>query len=107
MADRPVEVIVIDDHPVVGDGLVLVLGYEGITCRPVAPASPEQAVEEAVACGASLALLDLDLGWVGATGLDLIVPLQDLNAIDVKPPGIVEKLTWQMLRDRACVAYDF
>jgi two-component system, NarL family, nitrate/nitrite response regulator NarL len=76
MADRPVEVIVIDDHPVVGDGLVLVLGYEGITCRPVSPASPEQAIEEALSCGATLALLDLDLGWVGATGLDLIAPLR-------------------------------
>ena len=38
---------------------------------------------------------------------DLIIPLQELNAIDVDPPGIVEKLTWQMLRDRACVNYDF
>ena len=46
-------------------------------------------------------------GEYDAETRDLIVPLQDLNAIDVKPPGIVEKLTWQMLRDRACVAYDF
>ena len=46
-------------------------------------------------------------GVYDAETRDLIVPLQDLNAIDVEPPGIVEKLTWQMLRDRACVAYDF
>jgi len=38
---------------------------------------------------------------------ELIEPLQRLNAIDVNPPGIVETLTWQMLRDRACVGYDF
>jgi hypothetical protein len=46
-------------------------------------------------------------GEYDAETRDLIVPLQVINAIDVRPPGIVEKLTWQMLRDRACVAYDF
>jgi hypothetical protein len=38
---------------------------------------------------------------------DLVKPLQELNAIDVNPAGIVETLTWQMLRDRACLDYDF
>jgi hypothetical protein len=37
----------------------------------------------------------------------LITPLQKLDGIDVNPRGIVETLTWQMLRDKACVAYDF
>jgi hypothetical protein len=38
---------------------------------------------------------------------DMIIPLQELNAITVHPPGLVEKKTWRMLRDRACLQYDF
>jgi hypothetical protein len=38
---------------------------------------------------------------------DMIIPLQELNAITVHPPGLVEKKTWRMLRDRGCLKYDF
>ena len=74
MADA-VEVIIIDDHPVVGDG--------SSTCsarrhhaRPLVPDSSDHVLEEARSCGIRLALLDLDLGWTHETGLDLIAPLQ-------------------------------
>ena len=37
----------------------------------------------------------------------MIVQLQELNAIGSNPPGLVEQQTWRMLRDRACLTYDF
>jgi hypothetical protein len=33
--------------------------------------------------------------------------LQELNAINAKPPGSVDELTWQMMRDKGCLTYDF
>lgn len=38
---------------------------------------------------------------------DMIIDLQELNAITVSPPGLVEIKTWRMLRDRGCLQYDF
>jgi hypothetical protein len=38
---------------------------------------------------------------------DMIIPLQELNAIDVRPPGLVDRQTWRMLRDRGCLQYEF
>ncbi len=38
---------------------------------------------------------------------DLVTPLQELNALDPDLYGIVEELTWRLLRDRACINYDF
>jgi hypothetical protein len=38
---------------------------------------------------------------------DIIIGLQELNAIDVRPAGLVDKQTWRMLRDRGCLQYDF
>jgi hypothetical protein len=46
-------------------------------------------------------------GVYDAETAEMIEPLQELNAIDVDPPGLVETLTWQMLRDKACLKYDF
>jgi len=37
----------------------------------------------------------------------LVQPLQELNALDPDLYGIVEELTWRLLRDRACITYDF
>ena len=37
----------------------------------------------------------------------MVKPLQRLNAIDRDLYGVVEKQTWRLLRDRACVDYDF
>jgi hypothetical protein len=37
----------------------------------------------------------------------MIIPLQRLNALDSDFEGTVEKQTWGVLRDRACVNYDF
>lgn len=37
----------------------------------------------------------------------MVVPLQRLNALDPRVYGIVEQQTWRLLRDRACITYDF
>ncbi len=37
----------------------------------------------------------------------MITPLQRINAITAHPPGSVGKQTWQMVRDRGCLNYDF
>jgi hypothetical protein len=46
-------------------------------------------------------------GVYDAQTAKMVRPLQQLNAIQVSPPGLVETSTWQMLRDRGCVNYDF
>lgn len=33
--------------------------------------------------------------------------LQELNAIRATPPGSVDEATWQMMRDKGCLTYDF
>lgn len=59
-------------------------------------------------------LADLDLlGDQHVTGLyddrtaQVIEDQQNLNAISVNPPGKVDKQTWEIVRDRGCVNYDF
>ncbi len=46
-------------------------------------------------------------GRYDETTRNLIIPLQRLHAIRVHPRGLVETSTWEMLRDLACVNYDF
>jgi DNA-binding NarL/FixJ family response regulator len=76
MRDGDVEVLIVDDHPVVGDGLVQLLRFEGIAAMPLVPTSPGHVMEVTRTTGARLVLLDLDLGWPQETGLDLIRPLR-------------------------------
>jgi hypothetical protein len=37
----------------------------------------------------------------------IIIALQQLDGISVDPPGLVETLTWKMIRDKSCLNYDF
>ena len=46
-------------------------------------------------------------GRYDALTAQMVKPLQRLNAIDRDLYGVVEKQTWRLLRDRACVDYDF
>jgi DNA-binding NarL/FixJ family response regulator len=71
-----VEVLIIDDHPAIGNGLVQLLRIEGIAAQPLVPDSSGHVLEVTRSSGARLALLDLDLGWLHETGLDLIAPLR-------------------------------
>jgi DNA-binding NarL/FixJ family response regulator len=69
-------VLIIDDHPVLGEGLVHVLRYEGVSAHAVVPSSPTHVMDELRACGAQLVLLDLDLGWGEGGGLEIIPALR-------------------------------
>ena len=70
-----VEVLIIDDHPVVGDGLVQLLRSKASPPGRLSRLAGARPRGDAVV-RRRLALLDLDLGWPHETGLDLIEPLR-------------------------------
>jgi DNA-binding NarL/FixJ family response regulator len=75
MDEATTDVLIVDDHPILGEGLALVLRYEGVAAKALVPRSPDEVFDVLRSCGAKVVLLDLDLGWTHQDGLDLIAPL--------------------------------
>lgn len=72
-------ILLVEDHAVLAQSLLLGLRAEGHTAEAVDDPTPERALDRARAFGPDLVLLDLDLG-TEHSGLDLIGPLRELGA---------------------------
>ncbi|MHB9134135.1 MAG: response regulator [Armatimonadota bacterium] len=70
---QPIQIMLVDDHPAVRDGLALLLALEGITVCASASSSAE-ALTYTDASGPDLALVDLSLG--NEDGLVLVADLR-------------------------------
>lgn len=75
-------VVLVDDHSLLGDVVVETLRRQGFLSAAVLPTSADAVVEQVVALGATMALVDPDLGSAVFDGLTVMGPLRDLG-IDV------------------------
>lgn len=81
-------VLVVDDHDVVAESLVLMLRTEGVAAER---SSPEAVLARASEFEPAVVLLDLDLGHDGSA-LPLVKPLTDLPAAVVMFTGVTDQL---------------
>jgi DNA-binding NarL/FixJ family response regulator len=82
-ADRSVRVLVVDDHPMVREGLRSMLAGDGVTIAGEA-ASGEEALRRAAQGDIDVVLLDLEL-----PDMDGLAVLRRLRAVDARLPVLV------------------
>lgn len=88
-------IVVLDDHSLFAESLAIALSSEGFHASTLTlrHRSPLHLVTEVAAAGATLALVDLDLGSLG-TGLDLIKPLVAAKVAVVVVTGSLDRAEW-------------
>ncbi len=84
-------VLLVEDHELLGEILVEALHGEGIVAETVAGPTREAILDLAAGFRPTIALLDLDLGPLGA-GRELIAPLADLGATVVMLTGSTDRM---------------
>lgn len=89
---RPSRVLIVEDHGLLAESLVLALRSEGLQANAVAPSTVEQIVEAAAAAAPTVVLLDLELGGAIGDSLGLIKPLSDLGALVVMLTGVTDRM---------------
>lgn len=88
-------IVVLDDHSLFAESLTIALGSEGFAAStmPLNHRSPQHLVSEVISGGATLALIDLDLGHLGA-GVDLIKPLVAAKVAVVVITSSLDQAEW-------------
>jgi two-component system, NarL family, nitrate/nitrite response regulator NarL len=76
LAPPTAQALIVDDHPLFGEGLAMVLLREGIDATFLQPRRPDEVID--AARGVAVVLLDVRLG-PGCSGPDLVGPLTALG----------------------------
>lgn len=90
--ERRPRILVTDDHGLLATTMVLALRDAGYEAQSTSEAAPPALVTHVRSFGASLVLLDLDLGD-GIPGIHRIGPLRDAGATVVVVTGITDRMT--------------
>lgn len=93
-AEAPVAVrlLIVEDHELLAATLRLALRQEGLVVEVATGPSPEAVVDLARRMAPVLVLLDLELGPVLGSGLDLVGPLTEAGARVLMMTGVVDRL---------------
>lgn len=95
-ADRAPRVLLVDDHDLLVQSLVIALGVHGVHASPAPLDSAEAVTSAARALPADLVLLDLDLGGVLGDGADLV---RDLGATGARVLVLTGSATTERMAD--------
>jgi DNA-binding NarL/FixJ family response regulator len=87
----PMKVLIVEDHELLAGTMAMALRQGGLEVHSAAGPSPAAVVELAQSLAPVLVLLDLDLGSVMGSGLDLIHPLVDTGARVVMVTGVADR----------------
>ena len=85
------KVLLVEDHELLAGTLAMALRQQGLEVHAAAGPSAAAVVDRARALAPVLVLLDLDLGSVMGSGLDLIQPLTDTGARVVMVTGVADR----------------
>ena len=83
-------VLIVEDHGLLAESLLLALRAEGLDAERVAPVTIDGILSEARRLSPTVVLLDLDLGGEIGSSVGLIPPLQELGAQVVMVTGITD-----------------
>jgi DNA-binding NarL/FixJ family response regulator len=86
-AAHGIEVLIVEDHRLLADGLTAALCRRGIESCAVYPTRVADVVETACRLRPSLVLLDLDLGLIDGDGSNAVPPLADAGMYTVLLTG--------------------
>lgn len=85
-------VLIVEDHSLLADSLVLALRSEGLNAETFEPVDAEQIVKAAVRYRPTVVLLDLELGGDIGDAIPLIGPLHELGALVVVLTGVSDRV---------------
>jgi len=86
LSPRP-DVLIVEDHRLLADGLAASLGDEGLRARVLVPARADDVLTAAQSAAPGIVLLDLDLGLPDGDGTSLVRDLTEAGAAVVVLTG--------------------
>jgi two-component system nitrate/nitrite response regulator NarL len=99
-----VTVLVVEDHALLAQSLVIALNAEGCPARVGTLISPTMLLQQVRTCRPGVVLLDLDLGALG-DGLDLVQPLTELGARVLVVSGTTDRVRLAETVERGAVGF--
>jgi DNA-binding NarL/FixJ family response regulator len=99
-----VTVLVVEDHALLAQSLVIALNAEGCPARVAALISPAVLLQQVRADRPGVVLLDLDLGVLG-DGVDLVQPLTELGARVLVVSGTTDRLRLAETVEKGAVGF--
>ena len=85
-------VLIVEDHALIGQGLMFALRADGVRAEAICPLRPEEVLETADRIRPDVVLLDLNLGDGVGSGLPFIAPLRQRGATVVILTGSTDRL---------------
>ena len=104
LADQSVTVLVVEDHALLAQSLVIALNAEGCRARVADLINPARLLPQVRTDRPGVVLLDLDLGALG-DGVDLVQPLTELGARVLVVSGTSDRLRLAETVERGAVGF--
>jgi two-component system nitrate/nitrite response regulator NarL len=104
LAEESVTVLVVEDHALLAQSLVIALNAEGCRARVAALISPAMLLQQVRTLRPGVVLLDLDLGALG-DGVDLVQPLTELGARVLVVSGTTDRLRLAETVEKGAVGF--
>ena len=104
LADQSVTVLVVEDHALLAQSLVIALNAEGCRARVADLINPARLLQQVRTDRPGVVLLDLDLGALG-DGVDLVQPLTELGARVLVVSGTSDRLRLAETVERGAVGF--
>jgi two-component system nitrate/nitrite response regulator NarL len=102
--DRDVTVLIIEDHELLAQTLVIALNAEGCRARVAGLTSPAMVLQQVHKLRPGVVLLDLDLGALG-DGVALVAPLTQLGARVLVVSGTTDRLRLAETLEKGAVGF--
>jgi DNA-binding NarL/FixJ family response regulator len=102
--DESVTVLVVEDHALLAQSLVIALNVEGCRGRVADLTSPAMLLQQVRTERPGVVLLDLDLGSLG-DGVDLVQPLTELGARVLVVSGTTDRLRLAETVEKGAVGF--
>ncbi len=102
--EETVTVLVVEDHALFAQSLVIALNAEGCPARVATLSSPAMLLDQVRTCRPAVVLLDLDLGALG-DGFDLVQPLTELGACVLVVSGTTDRVRLAEAVERGAVGF--
>ena len=102
--DEGVSVVIVEDHALLAETLVIALNAEGCRARVAELIDPAHLLQQVRMLRPGVVLLDLDLGVLG-DGADLVQPLTELGARVLVVSGTTDRLRLAETVERGAVGF--
>ena len=104
LEDEVVSVVIVEDHALLAETLVIALNAEGCRARVAELIDPAHLLQQVRTLRPGVVLLDLDLGVLG-DGADLVQPLTELGARVLVVSGTTDRLRLAETVERGAVGF--